>query len=56
MIFEIIFISLAVLILLWLTISVWFVIVTLVGPPQDIHDVAINDREEANAAKSKKLR
>lgn len=56
MIFEIILIALVALILLWLTISVWMVIITLVGPPEDIHDVTINDREEVNAAKSEKLR
>ena len=55
MLFEIIFISLGVLIFLWLTISAFAVIVTLIGSPADMHDLSIDDTKGNDAAKSKKL-
>lgn len=56
MLLEIIFIVLGILIFLWLTISVFTVIVTLIGSPADMHDILIDDTKGNDAAKSKKLR
>jgi len=43
---EIFLILLAVLIFIWLTISFIAVILTMIGPPDDLHDVPIAERDE----------
>lgn len=57
MMLEIIFAGIAGLILMWLTLSIFTFIITMVRSPLDLHDVTINETKTkgSDAAKSKKL-
>jgi len=55
-IWEIVLVIVGVFVFLWLTISALAVIITMIGPPADMHDVTIDDNKGNDAAKSKKLR